>query len=505
MQNTPVNQPIVLVSSGNASGIDLAEALSTGSAGARAAEEFLRYGYHVVFLHAEASLVPFTTRLPGGSNLTDGLSLGKGGALCFAFADDAAQRLLVADVHARESTKGKGALLCVPFIGAAHYLSLLRTATTELDAALALRSRLVLYLAAVSPKAAHEGFLGREMERERDRDRDTPRSPHDATKPKPAPLLISPAASPPASPARQLSPSGRKRRPSVVVTEFAEAAPDEAAPGTATLLEQSFDEDHEEEEEGEGEGDDNDDEESEDDSEEEEKEEEEAEEKEVKEKESELKEEKKEEEEQEKKDEEKDKQAEEEEASGVQLSIQELRFHVENLAQRWAPSAYQFQCTHTDPLADPPSSSPDASDHSDLLGNLVPGKLKLSTHATDKLPEVDAVAVGYLKWVMRKQQFHIHGTMNQFRNQALAGTEVGAGLYRGRQEQLEDASLADALEGDDGVDGDGEAQEEKEAPARGEGSRSGGDVWVPLGTLVAGALIGFAVSFFKVGALRIRR
>ena len=415
VRTTPVNQPVVLVSSGSAGtsadalvfGAD--QALLGGAVGARAAEEFLLYGYHVVFLHAQGSLLPFTSHLPAGPELLRGLhahASGSNASLSLRCEDVSVQGQLAADVRAWEAATAQGSpsLLCVPYAGAEAYLQLLQTAATVLDGMLSLRSRFLLHLVAVCPK----NTAGAKVKALKQTPADTV-----------ADTAVTPPQSPPPSPAR--SPGGRARRPSVVVTEGKAAVA--SAVATELLLEKSFDEDREEE----GADDDDDDEEGGgeqvggaaaepvlD---------------------------------------EQQQPHQEEDMAGVQLTVADRRFHVANLAQQWAPAAYQH-------------SGPADGDG----------------HASAELPAVDAVAAGYLRWVMQMQQYHIHGTMNQFRNQTLAGTSHSG--YRGRQEQLDDTSRADALEGE------GEKKQEEE----GGGS---GEQWVTA--LLLGTLLGFAASRLSVG------
>ena len=79
------------------------------------------------------------------------------------------------------------------------------------------------------------------------------------------------------------------------------------------------------------------------------------------------------------------------------LASQAAMLHMENMCQKWAPSA-----------------------SIEGLG----------------LPGVDEVVQRYLAALVKSEQFHVHATVNQFRNQALAGVHAGTGEgYQGREAQ----------------------------------------------------------------------
>jgi len=60
-------------------------------------------------------------------------------------------------------------------------------------------------------------------------------------------------------------------------------------------------------------------------------------------------------------------------------------------------------------------------------------------------PGVDDVVLRYLASLVKSEQFHVHATVNQFRNQARAGLEAGAAAgYQGKDVQQP------TLEGDEG-------------------------------------------------------
>jgi len=88
--------------------------------------------------------------------------------------------------------------------------------------------------------------------------------------------------------------------------------------------------------------------------------------------------------------------------------LQAAMLHMENTAQKWAPSA--------------------------------------SVEGVGA-PAVDDVVQRYLAALVKSEQFHVHATVNQFRNQALAGMAAGAeGGYQGRdaQQPMEEGDEGDA-------------------------------------------------------------
>jgi hypothetical protein len=155
-KSSPQNVPIVLLTSGYVTNIN-EELLRvrSGIKSARTAEEFLRYGFNVVFLKSCGYLCPYSTYIPSSPNdLIDCIqneddSNGNGKKLVINLPDVGNQNKLVNDICTYESESTKNSLLVLEFENAKDYENKLECITKTMESLLSIRSRLLLYLTAI--------------------------------------------------------------------------------------------------------------------------------------------------------------------------------------------------------------------------------------------------------------------------------------------------------------------------------------------------------------------
>lgn len=174
----PKNAAVVLISSGSIIGesfplqgndrLDLKD----GSYGALRAEDFLHYGFNVIFLHSKGSQIPFMSHSPCtysewdmalhvSSHATVGSDVDTDATekdvVTIQYTTSYQNSKLVADLRARDSYRRTGAILLLEFDGcqgSSGYASVLQSAVESMHGVLGERGRMLLYLLTLDTGAA---------------------------------------------------------------------------------------------------------------------------------------------------------------------------------------------------------------------------------------------------------------------------------------------------------------------------------------------------------------
>ncbi len=109
----PKNIPVVLIFS--QSGTKFANSFESDRGNEALAEEFLRYGFGVVYVHNTNSQLPFTSNFPSSnSDLIEVLQVQESGDIILRYPEDRLQEQLFADLRSLDACNRKGTLLMLP-------------------------------------------------------------------------------------------------------------------------------------------------------------------------------------------------------------------------------------------------------------------------------------------------------------------------------------------------------------------------------------------------------